>query len=220
VLAINLLQIVDIFAILIMFKEKLNKKLYAELVENKLETPTPLQAQSLSKINSGIDIIFVAPPDSGKSTLVTIAAIQKLQHAIDDVPKILILVGSSETGKALLEQFNLLSRNTDLRIHGAFEDGKIDDQNRQIYEGTDILIGTPKRLLDLYFASSINLNKIKFFIIDDPELMIKNSWQGQVDRLTSSLPKCQHLVFTADLDEKVEKLIHKFIVAPQIIEVE
>ncbi|PBQ34302.1 DEAD/DEAH box helicase [Sphingobacteriaceae bacterium] len=203
-----------------MFKEKLNKRFYTTLVENKLETPTPLQEQGLPKINSGGDVIFVAPEGSGKSTLVSIASIHKLQRAIDDVPKVLILAGSNETGKTLLEQLKSFTRGTDLRVNAAFEDGKIDAQNAEIYEGTDILIGTPKRLLDLYFASSINLNKLKLFVMDDPELMIKHSWQGQVDRLTSSLPKCQHLVFTTELNEKVEKLIHKFMVAPYLIEIE
>jgi len=203
-----------------MFKEKLNKKFYSTLVENKLETPTPLQAQGLSKINSGGDVIFVAPEGSGKSTLASIAAIHKLQRAGDDVPKVLVLTGSTDTGKLLLAQLKSLTFGTDLRVNAAFEDGKIDAQNAEIYEGTDILIGTPKRLLDLYFASSINLNKLKLFIMDDPELMMKNSWQGQVDRLTSSLPKCQHLIFTTELNEKVEKLIHKFIVAPTVLDVD
>lgn len=203
-----------------MFKEKLHKRFYSTLVENKLENPTPLQEQGLTKINSGGDVIFIAPEGSGKSTLVAIAAIHKLQHALDDVPKILIFAGSNESGKALIEQFRMLTHGTNLRVNAAFEDGKIDAQNAEIYEGTDILIGTPKRLLDLYFASSINLNKLKLFIMDDPEFMIKNSWQGHVDRLTSSLPKCQHLIFTTELNEKVEKLIHKFVVAPTIIEIE
>lgn len=203
-----------------MFKEKLHKKLFTALEENKFEAPTPLQAQGLSKINSGSDIIFIAPPSSGKSTLITIASIQKLQRAVEDVPRVLILAGNNEKGKAMLHQLELLARETDLRIHGAFEDGNIVEQNIEIHEGTDILIGTPKRLLDLYFASSINLNKLKMFVIDDAELMIKNSWQGHIDRLAASLPKCQHLIITNELTEKVEKLIHKFMVAPSIIEIE
>jgi ATP-dependent RNA helicase RhlE len=57
------------------------------------------------------------------------------------------------------------------------------------------------------------------FAIDDAEMMIKIAAQGHIDRLALSLPKCQHLIFTDNYNEKVEKLIHKFIVAPQIIEV-
>jgi len=136
------------------------------------------------------------------------------------MPKVLILVGTKENGLVMKDQFTHFAKNTDLRINCAFEYGNIDKQSIEIYEGTDILIGTAKRLLDIYFSRSLNLNKIKLFVIDDAELMIKNSWQGQIDRLALSLPKCQHLVFTSGLTEKIEKLISKFIVAPFVVEVE
>ncbi len=203
-----------------MFKEKLYKKLASALEEFKLETPTPLQAQCLSKINAGSDIIGIGPAGSGKSTLITIASIQKTQRAVEDMPKVLILVGNTENGMAMKEQFGHFAKDTDLRITTAFENGNINEQNAEIYEGTDILIGTAKRILDLYFANGLNLNKIKLFVIDDAELMIKNSWQGQIDRLALSLPKCQHLVFTNEMTEKIEKLISKFIVAPFVVEVD
>lgn len=74
--------------------------------------------------------------------------------------------------------------------------------------------------MEHYFLWNLNLNKIKLFAIDDTETMPKISAQGEIDRLALSLPKCQHLVFTTELNEKVEKLITKFIIAPQIIEVQ
>ena len=203
-----------------MFKEKLHKKLASALEEFKLETPTPLQLQCLPKINAGSDVIGIGSNGAGKSTLIVISAIQKLQRAIEDMPKVLILVGSKEDGLEMTELFKNLSEHTDLRINSAFEDGDIDKQSLQIYEGTDILIGTAKRILDLYFKRSLNLNMIKLFVIDDAELMIKNSWQGQVDRLALSLPKCQHLVFTNEMTDKIEKLISKFIIAPHVVEVD
>jgi ATP-dependent RNA helicase RhlE len=202
-----------------MFKEKLHKNLASALEEFKFETPTPLQTKCLLRINAGSDVIGIGPQGSGKSTLIAIVSIQKIQRAIDDMPKVLILVGNKETGLEMKDQFTHFAKNTDLRINCAFEDGNIDKQSIEIYEGTDILIGTAKRLLDIYFSRSLNLNKIKLFVIDDAELMIKNSWQGQIDRLALSLPKCQHLVFTSELTPKIEKLIEKFIIAPHVIDV-
>jgi superfamily II DNA/RNA helicase len=202
-----------------MFKEKLYKKLAAAIEEFKFDTPTPLQEKCLSKINAGSDVIAIGPLGSGKSTLITISVIQKLQRAMEDTPRALILVGDKENGIIMRDQLNLLSKNTDLRTNCAFEDENIDRQSIEIYEGTDILIGTAKRILDLYFLRNLNLNKIKLFVIDDAEMMIKNGWHGQIDRLALSLPKCQHLVFTTELTEKIEKLIQKFIIAPHKIEV-
>lgn len=202
-----------------MFKEKLDKALAAELLEIGFEQPKEIQLKCISKINSGADIIAIAPALSGKTSTIVIATIQKLKAAFEDAPRALILVGNMEKALAMKEQFRILTRETDLRVQCAFEEGKIDEQNENIYAGTDIVIGTPKRLLEIYFSKNMNLNKIKLFVIDDAELMIKFGFQGPIDRLGLSLPKCQHLVFTDSLTDKIKKLISKFIIAPQIIEI-
>ena len=123
---------------------------------------------------------------------------------------------NKEKSIAFKEQFDLLAKNTDLRSVCVFEEGKINEQSGEIYFGTDVVIGTAQRILEIYFERNLNLNKIKLFVIDDAQMMIKNSWQGQVDRLALSLPKCQHLVFSNELNGKIEKLISKFILNPVI----
>lgn len=203
-----------------MFKEKLNKKLANALAINGIETPKNLQLNCISKINGGMDIIGIGPVNSGKTTTIVISAIQKLQYAIERAPRVLVLVSDKEKAISMHEQFMLLKEETDLRSVCVFEEGKIEKQAEEVQKGTDILIGTPKRIMEHYFLWNLNLNKIKLFAIDDAETMPKISAQGDVDRLALSLPKCQHLVFTNELNEKVEKLIKKFIIAPQIIEVQ
>jgi len=203
-----------------MFKEKLNKKFAATLSEHGFEEPTPLQLKCIPKINGGSDVIGIGPDGCGKSSAILIGAIQKLGSAFEDAPRALIIVADEAKALAMLEQFKLLSYHTDLRAEVVFESGKIDKQTEAIYFGTDIVIGTAKRVLEIYFRKNFNLNKIKLFAIDDAELIIKNALQGQIDRLALSLPKCQHLVFTDELTPKIEKLIEKFIIAPIVIEVE
>jgi superfamily II DNA/RNA helicase len=202
-----------------MFNPKLHKKLSAALAESGFEEQKELQAKSIPKINGGFDVIGIGPENSGKTSTIAITAIQKLQRAFEDAPRALVLVSNKEKAIALKEQFDLFAKHTDLRSVCVFEEGKINEQSGEIYFGTDLVIGTAKRLLEIYFERNLNLNKIKLFVIDDAEMMIKNSWQGQVDRLALSLPKCQHLVFTNEYTDKIEKLISKIIVAPIVVEV-
>lgn len=203
-----------------MFKEKLNKKLATALLENGFEEPKPMQLKCIPKINGGSDLIGIGPKGCGKSSTIIITAIQKLGRAFEDAPRALIIVSDEVQALEMKEQFKLFSYNTNLRAEVAFEGGKIDAQTEAIYFGTDIVIGTAKRVLEIYFRKNFNLNKIKLFVIDDAEMVIKNGLQGQIDRLALSLPKCQHLVFTNELNAKIERLIEKFIVAPIIVEVE
>jgi ATP-dependent RNA helicase RhlE len=199
-----------------MFNKKLNKKLLSALVDYGYESENEFQSKCLPKINGGHDLIGVGPTLSGKTTLISIATIQKLEKAFEDAPRALILVANKEKAIALKDQFDLLAKNTDLRSVCVFEEGKINEQSGEIYFGTDLVIGTAQRILEIYFERNLNLNKIKLFVIDDAQMMIKNSWQGQVDRLALSLPKCQHLVFSNELNSKIEKLISKFILNPVI----
>lgn len=203
-----------------MFKDKLNKKLAAALSEHGFVEPKEIQLKSIPKINGGSDVIAIGPQGCGKSSTIIISAIQKLGRAFEDAPRALIIVSDELKALEMKEQFKLFSLDTDLRAEVVFEGGKIDAQTEAIYFGTDIVIGTAKRVLEIYFRKNFNLNKIKLFVIDDAEMIIKNGLQGQIDRLALSLPKCQHLVFTNELTPKIEKLIEKFIIAPIIVEVE
>lgn len=203
-----------------MFTGKLYKKLAIVLKQKGFETPKQLQQKCISKINSGADLIAVAPNGSGKSTLINICTIHKLQHLVEDVPRAIIIVGNKEKAIVMKEQFDEFANETNLRSVCVFEEGKIENQSVEVYAGTDVVIGTAKRIYELYFNHSLNLNKLKLFVIDDAELIIKNAWQSPIDRLGESLPKCQHLVFALDFTPKLEKLISKFIVAPHFIEID
>jgi ATP-dependent RNA helicase RhlE len=202
-----------------MFKEKFNKKLYTALTEAGFESPTPFQTQTISKINGGFDVIGIGPEGCGKTFTLVVSAIQKLSYAVEKAPRALILVSNMEKALAMRDLFMLLAKDTDLRCECAFEEGKIEEQSGNIFFGTDLVIGTPKRILEIYFCKNLNLNKIKFFAIDDAEMMIKRSYQGHIDRIGLSLPKCQHLVFANEISEKILKLVSKFIVAPKMVEV-
>lgn len=202
------------------FKEKLYKQLAASLHENGFEEPKTIQQKTIARINGGTDLIAIGPDGIGKSTTIVITVIQRLREAFEDAPRAVILAGDVEKADALQEQFKTIAKHTNLRIRVAHEGGKIDKQGEEIYMGSDVVIGTPRRLFDLYLKQNLNLNKLKLFIIDDAELMIKHAYQSQIERLLQSLPKCQRLAFTNDFNPKVEALVSRIMINPTIVEVE
>ena len=203
-----------------MFKEKLNKKLVEALSERGIEEPKPLQLKCIPKINGGMDVIGVGDDGCGKTSTLLITVIQKLGSAFEDAPRALIIVPNEAKGLAMLEQFKLLSYNTDLRAEAIFESGKIDKQTEAIYFGTDIVIATPRRLMEIYIRKNLNITKVKVLAFDDTEILVKENIFSYLERLSLSLPKCQHLVFTKEINSKVEKIIDKFLINPFVVEVE
>lgn len=203
-----------------MFKEKLNKRLAATLSERGFEEPKPLQLKCIPKINGGLDVIGVGPDGCGKTSTIIIGAIQKLGNAFEDAPRALILVPNEEKALAMLDQLKQLSHHTDLRAEAVFESGKIDKQTEAIYFGTDIVIATPRRIMEIYIRKNLNITKIKLLVFDDAETLVKENILSYLERLSLSLPKCQHLLFTKELNSKVEKIVDKFLIVPTVIEVE
>lgn len=203
-----------------MFIEKLYKPLAQAFLATGYTQPTAFQEACIPKINAGNDIFGVAAEGSGKTTCIVLATINKLKQAFEDAPRALIIVSTKDEVLAIAEQFSVLAEYTDLRWAIAHERGDIDLQKEEIYVGTDIVIGTPKRLQEIYFKNSLNLNKIKLFIIDDAEKMVAQGMQGPIDRMGESITKCQHLVFTNNLNERVERLTEKFMEKAIVVEIE
>ena len=198
--------------------KKMSKHLANALTENNILEPTVLQQKIISKINSGADLIIESEDNSGKTTALVLTTIHKLKEPFEDAARALIIVPSIDHAIEMENQFKLLSVGTKLRIHTAHEGGKIDKQNEDIYIGADVVIGTPKRIMEIYFRKNINITKVKLFAIDDTEIVVKNLHQGYIHRLADSLPKCQHLIFTNAYSERIEAMIEKFMVAPQFIQ--
>jgi ATP-dependent RNA helicase RhlE len=200
--------------------EKLHKPLAEAMIEAGYAEPKELVARAIPKINAGTDLYGIGPANSGKTTTAVVAAIQKLKDAFEDAPRALIIVSGKDNALLMKEQFSLLAKKTSLRVVAVFEDSPIHKQFDDIYVGVDVVIGTAKRVMEIYFKQGLNINKLKLFVIDDAEMIIKQGLQGQIDRLIQSLPKCQHLVFAEELTPKIERLTEKFIILPALIKAE
>lgn len=203
-----------------MFTEKLDIQLLESLEENGLTASTELQHLCIPKIKSGRDLACVANDETGKTTTIIISILQKLKASLDDNPRAVIIVPNSESANKIKEEFNRLGMYTDLRVHTACEDGKINDQKDEIYMGSDVVIGTPKRLNQIYSVYGLNLSVVKIFAIDDAEKVIKSINYTQIDRLAESLPKAQKLVFCSDVNDWIARFANEFMNVQEFIEFE
>lgn len=203
-----------------MIKEKLDIPLLESLEENGFVKSTELESICIPRIKSGHDLMCIAPDGAGKSTTIVVSVLNKLKASLADVPRAIVIVPDKERGAALKAEFDRLGRYTDLRVNTACEDEKIDDQKDKIYMGSDVVIGTAKRLNLIYSLYALNLGSIKMMFIDDAELVIKSINYLQIDRLTESMPKVQKVVFASNLTEWLDRFSNEFMNIQEVIEVE
>jgi len=201
-------------------KLKLSKSLVIAMTDAGYLTPKEIQLRAMSRILGGQDIIAVAPEKSGKTTTYVLGVLMRLKYTKDDAPKVLILVADAERAVAVINQFVSLSKNRDLNIIGLYGTGGLDAEVSELALGVDIVVATPTRARAVYLKLGLNLSKLQTFIVDDAALIVKQGMQLPVAELARSAGKCQHLVFTEVVHEKLYKMTDQFMNFPTLIEVE
>lgn len=182
--------------------------------------PREVQVKTLSRIIGGQDLVVIGPEGCGKTTGMILGVLAKLKYAFEIAPRVLIMVPNRENGEVLEEQFRLLGKNLDIRVLGVYPGMGMEGQREILEEGIDVVIGTPDRVEAMYIKSAINLTQLKSFILEDADLIVKQGFQTVVKNISESLPKCQHLIFTEVMHDKLQKLADFFLLYPTTIEVD
>jgi superfamily II DNA/RNA helicase len=203
-----------------MINEKLDIQLIEVLKEKGFTESTQLQQICIPKIKSGRDLLCIAPDNSGKTTAIVVSVLQRLKASLDDNPRAIIVVQNKDRASEMKAEFERLGEYTDLRVYTACEDGKILDQKDLIYMGSDVVIGTAKRLNQIYSLYALNLGVVKMFILDDADQVIKSTNYPLIDRISESMPKAQRVVFASHVNEWIERFADVFMNVQEIIEIE
>jgi superfamily II DNA/RNA helicase len=201
-------------------KLKLKKSLVLAATEAGLVAPKEIQQKTLARINSGQDVIVVGPEGCGKTTTYILAALNKFNYTPDGVPKVLILAPDKEKVEEVIAKIDQLNKNKSLSIVALFATPGTEAQMNALADGADIVVATPDRARALYLKLGLDVNKIELLVIDDAEQIVKQGLQLPVTELANSIPKCQHLVFTEVLHERLNKMITPFMKQPSTVEVE
>ncbi|GAC1311116.1 MAG: DEAD/DEAH box helicase [Mucilaginibacter sp.] len=201
-------------------KLKLNKQLIRSITEAGYLNPKELQLKTLPRIIGGQDIIAVGHEGSGKTTAYILAVLNRLKHTNEGVPLILILVPDKEHVLDVISRFELLNKNKAVSVVGLYASPGTEAQMNALADGADIVVATPDRARAIYLKLGLNLNKIELLIIDDAGQIIKQGLQLPVAELANSITKCQHLVFTDVVHDKLNKMIAPFMKLPAIVEVD
>ena len=200
--------------------KKINSKLQQALVENGLAEANDLQQETFSTLKSGADCIIIAPKGSGKSTTIVLNVIQQLVAEGEESPRALIIVEDKVKVLAMEELFEKLGNYTNLRVYGVHDKGDLEYDKNYISTGIDVLIGTPNRLSEMFTTAGYNVNRLKMFILDDADPILKLRHETKIMRISNSIVKTQRVIFSEQLTERIEVLADKMLVEPFLFEIE
>jgi len=194
--------------------KKINENLQEALIENGLTEANEMQKETFSTLKSGADCIIIAPSGSGKTTTIVINVIQKLAGTNEESPRALIIVEDKIKVLEMVALFETFGKNSGLEVYGVHDKGDMDYDKNYISTGIDVLIGTPNKLNDMFSSAGFNVNRLRMFILDDADPILKLRHETKIMRISNSIAKTQRIIFTDVLNERIEILADKMLLEP------
>jgi ATP-dependent RNA helicase RhlE len=183
-------------------------------------TPTDIQEQAIPPLLEGKDLIGCAQTGTGKTAAFAIPILQNLsvgQRGPREAKPVraLILTPTRELAVQIGESFTAYGQNLGLKNSVIFGGVSQKPQTDALKKGVDILIATPGRLLDLMNQNYINLQHIKFFVLDEADRMLDMGFAVDVKKIIAHLPKIrQTMLFSATMPPEIAKLADSILIDP------
>lgn len=180
-------------------------------------TPTPIQEKSFSVIMSGRDMMGIAQTGTGKTFAYLLPLLKLYKFTDTDTPKIVILVPTRELVVQVVEEVEKLTKYMSVRTIGIFGGVNINTQKKAIYEGIDILVGTPGRVMDLALDGVIRFDDTQKLVIDEFDEMLNLGFRVQLTSILAMMTrnKRQNILFSATMTDEVDAILNDFFDFPE-----
>lgn len=188
------------------------------LSDMKFEKPTEIQEKAIPLVLQGKDVIGGAATGSGKTLAFGAAVIQ------NTVPmqgvQALILTPTRELAQQVMESLELFSSNRDLRFCSVFGGVSYNPQVRAI-SNSEVVVGTPGRILDHLKQGTLRLDRIKTLVLDEADRMLDMGFVYDVKRIISKCaPNRQTMLFSATINSEISRLAKEFMKNPEKVSAE
>ncbi len=188
--------------------------------------PTPIQEQSIPILLNRKDLLGCAQTGTGKTAAFAIPLIQHLHQSASTGKgrreiKALVVTPTRELALQIGESFSTYGKFTDIRNIVIFGGVKQSSQTLALQRGTDVLVATPGRLLDLINQKYITLRHIEYFVLDEADHMLDMGFIHDIRKIIELLPKQrQSLFFSATMPATIVELSQKILGTPQKVTIQ
>lgn len=190
-------------------------------VERKgFEEPTPIQAQAIPIIlGSEDDIVGQAQTGTGKTAAFGLPILEMLDESKFSV-KALVVAPTRELALQVSEELQSLRTGRKVKITPIYGGTSIERQMKRLKEGSDIVVGTPGRLIDLIKRKKLKLNELDFLVLDEADEMLNMGFVEDIETIIASAnPDKRTFLFSATMPPAILNIAKKYMRQYQSIQV-
>ncbi len=186
--------------------------------------PTPIQKSAIPILLEGKDLLGCAQTGTGKTAAFALPILNNLKtkpkKASPKNARVLVLTPTRELAIQVHESFITYGKKLKLRLAVIYGGVGQTPQIKAMSYGTDVLVATPGRLLDLINQGAVKMSDLEVFVLDEADRMLDMGFIHDIKKILKFLPKKRHnLFFSATMPKEIENLANSILVNPSKVEV-
>jgi ATP-dependent RNA helicase DeaD len=199
----------------------LNEQLLKAVDELGFITPTPIQLQAIPVLLSGTkDLIGLAQTGTGKTAAYGLPLLQLVDEK-QKHPQALVVCPTRELCMQIVNEITLFKKfSHGIHVTAVYGGASIVMQIKDIKRGVQIVVATPGRLIDLIERKAINLEQIKYVVLDEADEMLNMGFQEDIEFILKNTPKRDSTwLFSATMPSEIRNVSKRYMQQPKEITV-
>lgn len=181
---------------------------------------SPIQAALIPIASTGVDVIGQAQTGTGKTAAFLLPFMNAWRGGDPKKPQAIILAPTRELALQVSEEAIKLAPSRHFKTVAIYGGTGFGMQNQKLAEGCTLIVGTPGRVLDHIGRGTLQLDKIKYLVLDEADRMLDIGFRPQIERILRQIPtERQTLLMSATLPADVLKLTQRYMRNPQHVNV-
>jgi len=194
---------------------RLREEVQKALKEIGFEKPTPIQEKAIPVALEGRDCLLQAKTGTGKTAAFALPILSRIKEG----ETVLVLAPTRELALQLRDSFRDFARYLDLDVYAFYGGTSVGRDLALLKKKTPaVVIGTPGRIKDLVERGALKTDRVKYFVLDEVDLMLSMNFKEDIDFIYSKLPEDKQVFFvSATFPEEVRELANGYTKQPAFI---
>ena len=198
-----------------------NKSILKSLDKKGYKNPTPIQKAAIPELLLRRDLLGQAQTGTGKTAAFALPIIEMLDNNKELNAKVLVMTPTRELATQVADSFkSYSSESNDLKTIAIYGGTDFRNQISSLRRKTDVVVGTPGRIIDHIKQGTFKINKINCLVLDEADEMLKMGFLEDIEWIIDQLPeKKQMVLFSATMPNEIKNIAKKYLNDPAEIKI-
>jgi len=187
------------------------------------EEPTPIQREAIPVLISGSDMLGQAATGTGKTAAFALPLLDKLSRDSKigrGKVRALVLVPTRELAMQVAEALHKYAKGSNLNVVPVYGGAPMDHQIRALRRGTEVVVGTPGRVLDHLRRRTLDLSLVEVLVLDEADEMLDMGFAEDIDAIVKETPETrQTALFAATFAPRIMSIAGRHLKTPKKVQI-